>query len=367
MSNNDSTSFPVDPRSSMIQSNKLLDNCKRHLFYFIVFQQYLTTVPLSSTKTTTTFFSGSNTPSSSKYGSLALKMTTYVASRVQQLDAEVLEGELDSLFVHQLKKTLSFLDMFAPKVVSAIQPELELMIKFYIFKHSLWTRDATLGQELLNLKLVNKDDSMQSLPLTRNQKTGLGFLEVLVPYLSERFGSVLSSIPKLQTRIEDTLRALNLLNFLIFLTNGRYRSLSHRVLGVSCSLKDAASIFSPVNYDYMSREILWFAFAEFASFILPLINIVKIKNYLTRMVRGKPNPTLCATSMSERSRSDLLACAVCNQSPVNTREIGCNHCFCYYCVTVSILSDTKHGFVCPKCNHSVKNLENVKEVYLKGF
>lgn len=294
-------------------------------------------------------------------------MTTYIASRVQQLDAEVLQIELDSLFVHQLKKCLSFLDMFAPKLVSAIQPELELMIKFYIFKHSLWVNDATLGQELLNLKLISRDETTGLQPLKASQKTGLGFLEILMPYLNERFGSLLSSIPRLQTRIEDTLRALNLLNFIAFLSNGRYRSLTHRLLGVSCSLKDAASIFSSQNYDYMSREILWFSFAEFASFILPLINVVKIKNYLTRLVREKPTASLSITSPSQRSQSDLLTCAVCNASPVNAREIGCIHCFCYYCVTVSLLSDPDHGFVCPKCNHSVKELKDVKEIYLKGF
>ena len=293
-------------------------------------------------------------------------MTTYIASRVQQLDAEVLEGELESLFVSQLKRSLSFLDMFAPKIVSAVQPELELAIKFYLFKHSVWTKDATLGHELLNLKLIQRTSPSDSSPLTVSQKTGLGFLEVLLPYINHKTNFIFSQMPQLQTRIEDSLRALNLMNFLIFLTNGKFRSLTHRLMGVTCSFKDASSIFAPVNYDYMSREILWFSFAEFASFILPLINTVRIKNFMTRLLRGKQS-SFSVTSPGVRSRSDLLSCAVCGEPPVNSREIGCNHCFCYYCVTVNILSDPDNGFVCPKCNFSIKEMKDVREVYLKGF
>jgi len=293
---------------------------------------------------------------------MASKTTTYVATRVQQLDAQILEGELESLFLSQLKRTLGYLDMFAPKVLSNIEAELELMIKMYLFRHSIISNDATLGQEMLNLKLVSKDKEGVA-PLSLSHRMGLGFMELVMPYIYSRT----SIIPiHVQTKIEDTLRAFNLLNFLVFLKNGRFRSLVHRILGVTCTFKEPESILSPVSYDYMNREILWFSFAEFASFILPLINLVKLKNLILGFLRGKPR-AFPKTSPGVRSKSDLVSCAVCSQSPVNAREIGCNHCFCYYCLSIALISDQDHGFSCPKCNFTIKDFKDVRQVYLKGF
>lgn len=292
---------------------------------------------------------------------------SFVASRVQQLDAQVLDNELESLFTQQLKRCLSFLSVEIPSA-STIQPELEALIKLYIFRHSIYSNGSSLGQQMLDLALV---DSCTKAPLSTSQKVGLAASLIILPYLLKRFGRLLLP-PKTHANLEFFYKSLNILNFVVFLTNGRFKSVIHRVLGITCGYRNPSSVFNPINYDYMSREVLWFSFAELLSFVLPLVNIVKIENFLKRIIHGESGKIskpqrLNLPSPGTRSPSDFSSCAVCNEPPVNTREIGCTHCFCYYCVMVKMLADPDSGFSCPQCDFHIQDVAQIREVYLKGF
>ena len=285
----------------------------------------------------------------------------YIASRVHQLDAEVLDIEIESLFSSQLNRSLNLLQRLVPDVTS-VQPELLLILRYYLFKHSLFAKNASLGQQLLGLRLVDSE-SHTSVPSSRLQWYGL--VSIIGPYLQHRMSHILTHNKDLEVA-SDFIRLAQLINFVIFLTDGRFRCLSHRLMSMSCSLSGAAAIFNPVNYDFMSREVLWYTFYELLSFLLPLLNPVKIRNFFNRITM-KSSPGLSMISPGIRCKSDLMTCAICEQSPVNTREIGCNHCFCYYCVMTAILSDQSYGFSCPKCNYHIRDVSQIRELYLKGF
>lgn len=277
-----------------------------------------------------------------------------------QLDADVLDGEIESLFSSQLRRTMRLVDMLAPGAAS-LQPELMLLIRYHLIRHSLISKSATLGQQLLDLRLVDSG-SHDSVSSSRLVPYGL-FLAV-APYVQQRCVPLL---PHKQVSIVTQLLTLaQLVNFVTFLTNGRYRSLCHRLLSIVCTHSSAAAIFTPVNYDFMSREVLWYSFAEFLSFLLPLVNPVKIRNFFTRLFSQK-GPGISLVSPGIRCKSDLMTCAVCNQSPVNAREIGCNHCFCYYCVVTSCIADQSYGFSCPRCKFHIRDSSEIRELYLKGF
>lgn len=292
-----------------------------------------------------------------------------------QLDAEILDSEVESLLNGQVKHVYTYLDQITP-IFRSIQPELEAFIKYYIFKHTLFKNGSSLGQSMLELKLFSSkslNDSLNhslntqsftdfSLNPSKSQLFALGFITIGLPYLLERGRHLVPG--KDVHRIELTLKGLNLLNFLIFLTNGRYRSLKERVLGLTCGYQSLSSAFNPVNYDFMSREVLWFTFAEFTSFTLPLINLTRIKNTFKRLISSSEKPVFRS---GIRSKSDLITCAFCHETPINVREIGCNHVFCYYCIMIQLLADERNGVSCPECNFTTQNVSDVREVYMKGF
>lgn len=278
---------------------------------------------------------------------------------------------MESLLTSQVKRLFIHLDQITP-IFRSIQPELEAFIKYYIFKHTLFKDGSSLGQSMLQLKLFSSNSlnnslntqsfTDRSLNPSKSQLLALGFVTIGLPYLLERGRHLVPG--KDVHRIELTLKGLNLLNFLIFLTNGQYRSLKERVLGLTCGYQSLSSALNPVNYDFMSREVLWFTFAELTSFTLPLINLTRIKNTFKRLILSSERPV---TRSGIRSKSDLATCAFCHETPINVREIGCNHVFCYYCIMIQLLADEKNGVSCSECNFTTQNVSDVREVYMKGF
>ena len=272
----------------------------------------------------------------------------------------MLDAEIESLFSAQLRRAVRFVQVLVPAAAS-LQPEALLLIRYYVYKHSLLRNSATPGQQLLDLRLV---DSSSYGPVSGHRLMCNGVVTVSAPYLLQRCAPLLPLKPA--ALAADLLKLAELLNFVIFLTDGKFRSLSHRLLSIACTHSSAAALFSPVNYDFMSREMLWYTFAEFLSFLLPLVNPVKVKNFVSRLI-GQKSPGISLISPGIRCKSDLLTCAVCLQSPVNAREIGCNHCFCYYCIMTTCLADEAFGFSCPKCNFHIRESSEIRELYLKGF
>lgn len=272
----------------------------------------------------------------------------------------MLDAEVDSLFSAQLRRAVHFLQLLVPGAASLL-PEVQLLIRYYVYKHSLLKTSATLGQQLLDLRLV---DSRSHGPVSSGRLACYGLFTLTAPYLMQRCAPLLPHKPAALTA--DLVKLAELLNFVVFLTNGTFRSLCHRFLSIACTHSSAAALFSPVNFDFMSREMLWYTFAEFLSFILPLINPVKVKNVVSTLI-GKRSAGIRLISPGIRCKSDLLTCAVCSQSPVNAREIGCNHCFCYYCIMTTCLADESYGFSCPKCNFHIRDAGEIRELYLKGF
>lgn len=264
------------------------------------------------------------------------------------------------MFAVQLQRCLRFLHLLLPGA-AGLQPEALLLIRYYVYKHSLLKNSATLGQQLLDLRLV---DSHTYGPVSSHRLAWHNLFSLTAPYVMQRCESLFHQKPV--SLLMDVLKLAELLNFVIFLTNGKFRSLSHRFLSIGCTHSSASAIFNPVNYDFMSREILWYTFAEFISFLLPLVNPVKVKNFISDLI-GRRSSGISLISPGIRCKSDLLTCAVCMESPVNAREIGCNHCFCYYCVMTTCLADESYGFSCPKCNFRIRDVSEIRELYLKGF
>ena len=78
-------------------------------------------------------------------------------------------------------------------------------------------------------------------------------------------------------------------------------------------------------------NILIILFQEFVFFLLPLINIHKLKNLLVRR--------FSSPASLEKQPSIKVAChecGICNEPPTAPHQGLCGHVFCYYCIKVSV-------------------------------
>jgi len=81
---------------------------------------------------------------------------------------------------------------------------------------------------------------------------------------------------KIMTYVENTYRALTILNFVLFLRNGQYVSLINRILGMRL-VYNKANMTRRVSFELLNRQLVWLGFSEFLLFLLPLINMDRIK------------------------------------------------------------------------------------------
>lgn len=68
-------------------------------------------------------------------------------------------------------------------------------------------------------------------------------------------------------------------------------------------------------------------------FALPLVNIHRVKSWLSRLVQLKND-----TQMTNATWQRNTLCAVCNETPIIPQETDCHHMFCYYCLKVGYFS-----------------------------
>jgi peroxin-2 len=260
----------------------------------------------------------------------------------------------------QLRRVVEYLDMYGA-LFRDIEPELEAMVKLYIWRHTMFKTGATIGQDMLDLKLFDTRtwDTMSGI-----QALGVAACSIGFPYICRRFRGI-TNTPHYD-KMETAVQALSLVNFVAFLSKGHFRSLQERVLGVSCGHSSLASALNPVDYDFMSRELLWHGFAEFLAFILPLVNYHKLKNMVLGYIRTR-QPALGAGDLRTRKPRDIRLCAICQNTPTNVTEIGCRHVFCYYCITTGFLVDKENGIKCPICLYHMREQHEIKFVTLKGF
>ncbi|KAF9651226.1 hypothetical protein BDM02DRAFT_3110939 [Thelephora ganbajun] len=216
--------------------------------------------------------------------------------RVSQLDAESLDAELVQLLREPIAKALSVVNS---SLKSRFDPELALIIQLTLYKLSVWDSGATYGAKLQDLRYRVPSTSgtvLTASGLPRDRLLLHGFLTVLVPYVHTRLRNNAMSnawpeAPSSDRRrklwdwmssIESTHAALSLVSFVIFLCNGRYRTLTDRLLQMR--LVPARKLVKRnVSYEFMNRQMVWHAFTEFIIFILPLINTRILRRRLARL------------------------------------------------------------------------------------
>ena len=178
-------------------------------------------------------------------------------------------------------------------------------------------------------------------------------------------------------------------SFLVFLVNGRYRTVIDRVLRLRLAASSSQTS-REVSFEYLNRQLVWHAFTEFLLFLLPLVGISRWKRWLSRAWRKMRSLHKSgtdsegeATSIGELAFLPQRTCAICYQdeNPTSTSEneimaisgtsggvvgsaqtdvtnpyetITCGCIYCFVCIAKRLEAEEGEGWTCLRCGELVK-------------
>ncbi|XP_059839389.1 peroxisome biogenesis factor 2 isoform X3 [Hypanus sabinus] len=275
--------------------------------------------------------------------------------RISQLDAFELDRALEQLVWSQFAQCFQ---CFKPGLLTNFEPELKAILQILLWRFTVYSQNATVGQTLLNIRYKNDlSQGQQYKPMSKRQKLWYALCTIGGKWLQERAHDLISRSPEsiihkfkyFITFSFGLLKVAGLLNFLIFLQNGRFATFPERLIGIRAVFCKPQGV-RQVGFEYMNRELLWHGFAEFLIFLLPLINTRKLKVIVSSWFLPVGHIQDTDGTLSIHCKE----CAICGDWPTMPHVIGCKHVFCYYCIQSNYLSDAY--FTCPKCSTEIQNI-----------
>ncbi|KAH8700380.1 putative peroxisome biosynthesis protein, partial [Talaromyces proteolyticus] len=320
--------------------------------------------------------------------------------RVGQVDSELLDEELLGLLNGQIGEALKY---YGSHIRDDWASEIQLALRALLFKISIWDHNASYGAALQGLQYVDsRSKSLIPSPPTKWQKTLYGLFTVGGRYAWEKWENWLidhengyeeASDVRLFSRITNLVSTTHSVaafaSFLIFLVNGRYRTLIDRVLRIRLA-PPSNQVSREVSFEYLNRQLVWHAFTEFLLFLLPLVGISRWRRWVSRAWKK----TVAAVKASSAEDGDKPSekqgqfaflpertCAICynDQNPTATSEadilgassggiigsaqtditnpyetIPCGCIYCFVCVTEKLEAEEGEGWVCFRCGEIVK-------------
>lgn len=327
--------------------------------------------------------------------------------RVGQVDAELLDEELLQLLRGQVGDALKY---FGGHIADDWSSEIGAILRAILWKLSIWDRGTSYGASLQGLKYVDARTQPSSIHAgsgqdpTKWQKAAYGLITVggryswqkLEDWLLEREGGyeeptpLVKRLSKLTAWVSSTHEMAALASFLVFLFNGKYRTLADRLLRLR--LAPASSRTSrEVSFEYLNRQLVWHAFTEFLLFLLPLVGISRWRRLLSRAWRkvktmfSRTPEEDDTTAGGELGFLPERTCAICYRdqnvvgggseaevlaqsgnigggvigsaqtdvtNPYEAMPCGCIYCF--VCLAQRIEAEEGEGWTCLRCGEVVK-------------
>lgn len=323
---------------------------------------------------------------------------TRPAFRVGQVDAELLDDELVDLLRGQVGDALKYFS--GGHLKDDWSAEISLALRAVLFKLTVWDHDATYGAALQNLRYTDaRSDGPVLVSPSRVQKSAYGLVTVLGQYAWTRWEDWLVDkddgyaepsprirrLSRLTSLLTSAHSAAACVSFLVFLLNGRYRTLLDRILRMRLA-PPTSQVSREVSFEYLNRQLVWHAFTEFLLFVLPLVGINRWRRWLGRTWRktkeiihvGKEEG---AAANGEYAFLPERTCAICYQdqntatteneimaaaassgvvgsaatditNPYETMPCGCIYCF--VCLATRLEREEGEGWTCLRCGELVK-------------
>lgn len=326
--------------------------------------------------------------------------------RVGQVDAELLDEELLQLLRNQAGDGLK---LFGAHLKDEWGAEIGVILRAALWKLSIWDHGASYGASLQGLQYAdarNRNPAARA-PPSALQKIAYGILTVGGRYAWTRWEDHLSGLEngydepsplikqlsRLTTFFSTTHDIAAFTSFLVFLYNGRYRTLTDRLLRLRL-VPSSTQTSREVSFEYLNRQLVWHAFTEFLLFLLPLVGISRWKRWLARAwKKARTSIARIRSGQQEADDDDMQTgelsflpertCAICyqGQTPAggqseqdvisagaNTGIIGnastditnpyeaipCGCIYCFVCIAQKIEAEEGEGWVCLRCGELVK-------------
>ncbi|KAG1675900.1 hypothetical protein FOA52_001557 [Chlamydomonas sp. UWO 241] len=269
--------------------------------------------------------------------------------RSSQLDAQRLDSELMSMLHEQFMKVFAY---FKPGQLANMEPELHAILLGLVFALSVWRGQSTPGSQLLNLRYRNEwamraptgggmagaaavasaagRSGVEGPGLGVGQRVLFGLGYVMLPYVwgrasaaasraewdermaalsapgraasrssrSEQGGGAAApwSRAALSRRTWGVLRraeacyhVASLLNLVVFLRTGTYRSVLERAAGMRLVYQQAR-MTRVISFEYLNRQLVWQELSEALLFVLPLLDLVSVRRALAAYLPRLPSP-----------------------------------------------------------------------------
>ncbi|XP_036073260.1 peroxisome biogenesis factor 2 isoform X2 [Oryzias melastigma] len=259
--------------------------------------------------------------------------------RINQLDALELDAALEQLLWTRFSHCFQ---SCRPGLLTPVEPELRAFLYLLLWRFTLFSNSATVGQSLLSLRYHRAGSSSPRYrPLSPGQKFSLALLAAGPRWFQDRSHSLLPLLG-LGSR-GSTFESDD--------GNGRHPILPERITGAQ-AVFSKPNVTRDVTYQYMNRELLWHGFADFLIFLLPLLNTRKLKTAVSSFVFGEETSDRKETG--ER-RELWKECGLCGEWPTMPHTVGCQHVFCYYCIKSHSIADA--CLTCPKCGAEARQPE----------
>lgn len=322
----------------------------------------------------------------------------YPSPRVLQLDAGILDGELFSLLNQQLSDSFRLL---ASKSFSySLNLDFwSLILKLVLFRVTTLKTGASYGYNLQNLKLAHA--STGKVIGMRLRYTLLA--SIIGKFLFEKTKSYLYNLdesqvpdtnawlqmvkqtlyrhkPQLLRVTDDLVKIAGLVNFVLFLLQGRYPSLLHRALGIIVTPMNPDLLKfngDNVSFEFQNRQLVWNVMTEFLVFVIPLLNLPKWRRVVHDMMLRRRKSADPGEAMQTRFSSLPIAhCAICIEmseaSSIKATKIqvtnpyvtNCGHTFCYICLVTrrnAIENGSELAERCPRCNCKITSFKKFGE------
>jgi peroxin-2 len=331
--------------------------------------------------------------------------------RVGQVDAELLDDELLSLLKGQVSEGLKY---FGHHISDTYSAEILLALRVALWKLSIWNNNASYGAHLQGLRYSDARASGLDRPPPKPwQKVAYGAVTIGGRYCWSKWESYLVSasddfaapssarvevLSRLTEQISNLHDVASLASFLVFLVNGRYRTLTDRLLRLRLT-PTSHSTSREVSFEYLNRQLVWHAFTEFLLFLLPLVGISRWRRILARSLRRltaafwallgrSPTPSDNDPDAEKNGELGFLperTCAICyrDQNPTTSSEadvltasaggggvIGsaatditnpyaadCGCVYCFACIAQRIANEEGEGWTCLRCGETVRTCQ----------
>lgn len=187
----------------------------------------------------------------------------------------------------------------------------------------------------------------------------------------------------LTSRLSTVYSASALISFLVFLVNGRYRTLLDRILRLRLA-PPTSQVSREVSFEYLNRQLVWHAFTEFLLFLLPLVGISRWRRWLSRAWKrtkslvADPSWESLGEKKGELAHLPERTCAICYQDQnsakteaeiialssnavgngmtgvTNPYEGECGDVYCFVCLASRLEAEAGEGWTCLRCGDSIK-------------